>query len=61
MRYDYAGPYKTRTRAEQVLEDMFATGDASESEFPKIEDRSGRTRIGAPWKARFVISLGDRN
>lgn len=59
MRYDYAGPYKTRAKAESVLEDCYASGDVSEGEHPRIEDRSGRTRHGAPWTPRFVLTLGD--
>ena len=33
----YAGPYKKRERAESVLEDMYATGDALPGEGIHIE------------------------
>lgn len=36
-RYTYAYGYKTRERAELALEDMFAGGEVSEGEHPRIE------------------------
>ena len=33
----YAGPYKSKTKAEDVLEDMYATGDALPGEGIHIE------------------------
>jgi len=36
MRYVYA-LYRTKERAEAALEHMFAAGEVSEGEFPKIE------------------------
>lgn len=47
MRYVY-GVYKTRERAEAALEDMFAFGEVSEGEFPRIE------KIGKAW----CVTLG---
>ncbi len=38
IRFDY-GWYRTKERAEAALEDMFAFGDVSEGEFPRIEKR----------------------
>lgn len=55
MRYDLAF-FKTRARAEAALEHMFAAGEVSEGEAPEVEDRSGRTRAGAPVTRRFVIT-----
>ena len=39
-RFDYAGPYKSRERAEASLDDSFAAGDVSEAERPAIESRN---------------------
>lgn len=36
-RYRYAGPYKTRAKAEIALEDCFATGEVSLCEKPDVE------------------------
>ena len=55
MRYRWAGPYKTRQRAEDSLEDSFATGEVSQGEAPRIEvrkDHRGRV-IG------YVVTLED--
>lgn len=49
------GIYKTRDRAEQSLEDMFAEGDASPGEDIKIEAvKDHRRRISF-----YAITLGD--
>jgi hypothetical protein len=37
-RYDYAW-FRSRTKAELALEDMFACGEVMPSEFPRIERR----------------------
>lgn len=52
--FEYAGPYKTRERAEQVLEDCFATGDIVEGERPEITYRN--TGFG-DGKGRYFIRL----
>ena len=42
----YAGPYKKRERAESVLEDMYATGDALPGEGIHIEAvKDHRSRV----------------
>lgn len=42
----YAGPYKQRQRAEDVLEDMYATGDALPGEGVHIEQiKDHRNRV----------------
>lgn len=38
-RYVYASWYKTRQRAEEVLEDLYATGEVCEGERPQVEGR----------------------
>lgn len=42
--YVYA-TYKSRERAEAALEDMFAAGEVSPGEFPKIEKSGARWAI----------------
>ena len=39
-RFDYAGPYKSRERAESMLEHCFATGEISMAESPSVEGRA---------------------
>jgi len=48
FRFLYAGPYKTRERAEMSLEDMYANGDVCESERPKIEHVHKRYWVSVP-------------
>lgn len=43
MRYTYAGGFKSRAAAEMALEGMFAAGEVSEGERPKVE------KIGGKW------------
>lgn len=38
-RHKLAGPYKTLSAAQDALDDMFADGEVSYGEFPKIERR----------------------
>lgn len=41
----YAGPYKKRSKADDVLEDMYATGDALPGEgthIERLDDHHGR-------------------
>ncbi len=52
-RYDYAS-YKTYERASDALEDMFASGDVTQGERPKIEPR--RSSPKRPVE-RWVITL----
>jgi len=49
-RFDYVA-YKTRSMAEFMLEDMFATGEIVEGERPKIERREVMGGV------RYVITL----
>lgn len=54
MRYVYAS-YKTRERAETGLEDMFAEGEVSRGEAPRIEPkRDHRQRVVA-----YQVTLED--
>jgi len=46
-RFEYAGPYKTRERAEAALEHCFATGEVVEGERPEVESR--KTPKGRRW------------
>ena len=49
-RFDYA-KYKSRERAELGLEDMFASGEVSEGERPKIVRRNTENGV------RYFITL----
>lgn len=58
MAYWYATGYKTRERAEKALEELFAVGDVSEGEFPRIERYAvlDETTV-ARWSYRYGIKL----
>lgn len=58
MRYDY-GFYSTQAKAEMALEDMYADGEVSSGEAPKIVKRSTRTRQSGTTKSVFVVTLED--
>lgn len=52
-RFIYAGPYKTQEKADEVLADMYASGDALPGEDVKIETIRVR---GAGRQTRYVIT-----
>jgi len=54
-RYDYAGPYRSSQRANDVLEHMFASDQVSEGERPLIEGRAVRGTKGIV--RRWYITL----
>lgn len=56
-RFDYAGPYKTREKAEAVLEEMFATGDICAAEQPQVEVRSGKTASWSRKPTRYFVTV----
>lgn len=55
-RFDYAR-YKTREGAESALEDMFAAGEVSEGEFPRIEKRVYKPASWSRARTSYVITL----
>lgn len=58
MRYDYA-TYRTEERAWAAVEDMYATGDATEYEDPQVERRNFMIPglDGYQRKTRFVVTM----
>lgn len=55
MRYRYAGPYKSRDRAAEALNELFANGEISTAEAPQIDqlrDHRGKSK-------GFQITLED--
>jgi hypothetical protein len=50
------GTFRTRERAEEVLEDMFANGEISEGEKPRIEPTTTHRMRGAERKVRYAIT-----
>jgi hypothetical protein len=51
-RFIYAGPYRTREKADDVLEDMYASGDARPGEGIKVEPVPG-----LDGRTRYAITL----
>lgn len=54
-RYDYAGPYRSATRADEVLDHMFAADEVCEGERPQIESR--KIRRDGKSVTRWFITL----
>ncbi len=54
-RYDYAGPFKSAQRADDVLGDMFAADEVCEGERPLIESR--KLRRDGKAVTRYFITL----
>lgn len=54
-RYDYAGPFRSRERAEEVLDNMFASDEVCEGEHPEIESR--KPRLNGKYVRRWFITL----
>lgn len=46
--YGYAGPYKNRDKAEEVLDDMFSAGDVCEAEAPFVRQQGGKYYVFVP-------------
>jgi hypothetical protein len=56
-RFDYAGPFKTEARADEVLSQMFACDEVCPSERPDIERRQTRKSPHFPSRIRYFITL----
>jgi len=54
-RYDYAGPFRSAERADDVLADMFNRDEVCEGERPEIVSR--KPRIGGRYVKRWYITL----
>lgn len=54
-RFDYAGPYCSMQRAEEVLDNMYAADEVREGERPTIERR--KPRVNGKYVARYYITL----
>lgn len=55
VRYTYGTGYKTRARASEALDDMFADGEVSECERPEIEKYTVILKEGKA--SRYKITL----
>lgn len=56
-RYNYAGPFKTYERAEDRLISLYAEGDVTPSEDPRIEKHNTKVASWDKSKSVYYITL----